>query len=165
MSLSEGDRVFVNRSQTDWQPIEIVIAKVGRKWAYPLDSRKCWPGTRISVKTLELDGSRAYGRCYLSKEQWQEICEKEAEERAADAAWEDMKRKMREMWQRPAHLDDSSRSINPIPRRFRYVAGRFGGSARASTRSTISSIDQSRSVTPACIAGVTRRVLWMRLKL
>jgi len=108
MSLSEGDRVFVNRSQTDWQPIEIVIAKVGRKWAYPLDSRKYWPGTRISVKTLELDGSRAYGRCYLSKEQWQEICEKEAEERAADAAWEDMKRKMREMWQRPAHLDEAT---------------------------------------------------------
>lgn len=49
--------------------------------------------------------------------------------------------------------------------RFLYGPRGAGFGARASIRATMSSMDQSRSVSPAAMAGVTRSVLWMRTKL
>ena len=51
------------------------------------------------------------------------------------------------------------------PFRFLYGPRAFGVSSASSTSWAISAISQSRSVTPAAMAGVTRSVLWMRTEL
>lgn len=49
--------------------------------------------------------------------------------------------------------------------RFLYGPRFFGAGARASIKSTIHAMSCSVSDTPAAIAGVVLRVLWMRTKL
>lgn len=53
----------------------------------------------------------------------------------------------------------------PFYARFLYGPRGPGFGAAASTSSAISSMLQRRSVTPAAMAGLTRRLLWMRQKL
>ena len=55
--------------------------------------------------------------------------------------------------------------FRPLSAGAAYTARASWTEPRASIRATMSSIDQSRSVIPAAIAGVIRSVLWMRTKL
>lgn len=64
--------------------LDVKVAKVGRKWAY-LTNRD-----RVCMRTLDVDGGNCSspGRCYLSREHYEEA-------RVNDAAWRGLEDAMR----------------------------------------------------------------------
>src|SRR4051812_39221275 len=80
-----------NRNRPD--AYEVVVTKVGRKWA-TIDDRH-----RIDLSTLHADraGYSSPGRCYLSRTDWEA-------ETALNAAWEEFRREVGNIYRRPAYV-------------------------------------------------------------
>lgn len=75
--LAVGQTLWMVRTRGWGAPQEVVVAKIGRKWATLAGNQG-----RVEIGTLWLDGDgySPPGQCYLSREVW------EAEKRA-DVAW------------------------------------------------------------------------------
>lgn len=82
----------------------VVIEKVGRKWATIVDS---WRGWKIDINTLKVDG-RGFGYCFRSEEELSAAVDAHYRERAANSAWEKFIRLARNSWRKPDHLTQES---------------------------------------------------------
>lgn len=101
--LKPGDVLFYQRDFVDeWTPREVVIEKVGRKWATLVDG---WRDTRVEIETLELDGSRAFGRIWRSKQEWLGAKEADRQRREDDWALDQFYREAQQLrYRRPKDL-------------------------------------------------------------
>lgn len=68
MTLAVGMRLFLVPSGRCGQPHEVVIERIGRKWAY-LGGKN----GRVDMDTLAVDGGQysSPGQCYGSREEWE----------------------------------------------------------------------------------------------
>lgn len=82
---------------------DVVIEKVGRKWATIVDS---WNGWKVDINTLKVEGNRGYGYCFRSEEELSAAVDAFYQEKAAHAAWEKLQRKVRDSWRKPDHLTE-----------------------------------------------------------
>jgi hypothetical protein len=88
-----------------WDPAEVIIDGVGRKYATIING---WPGLRVSIETWDLEGRSAVfgyatGKLWESENQWKQASDAEQARRAGNAAWEAFRGAVG--YCRPEHLD------------------------------------------------------------
>lgn len=91
MTITAGQKlVYVPRDQRWSKPREVIVERVGRKWANLAHNEG-----RVDIHTLELDGGRysSSGRCFGTWEEYQE-------KMAVDKAWNDLRRAITDFRQR-----------------------------------------------------------------
>jgi len=92
--IKPGDRLFWNLNLIEWNPVEVTIGKVSRKWAEFDPPEKYQRGARINVQTLELDGRYVYGKLYWSQDDWQRQRDDEQAQMQAQEAWDELRSRM-----------------------------------------------------------------------
>jgi len=103
-ALKPGDRLFWNYDLERWDPTEVTIGKIGRKWALCDPPENYHPGFRINVQTLETDAACIYGKLYWSLDDWQRQRGEYKVRVDADAAWEEFRSRIYGTWRVPDGL-------------------------------------------------------------
>ena len=109
-TLKPGDKLFWNSSWTRWEPEEVEIAKVGRKWATLANG---WRNERVDILTLKM-GGRHSCKLFHSEAEWMEEKSRRDARIAADKAWLALCRACRNQYTRPTHIN--AETINRIMR-------------------------------------------------
>ena len=68
MTLTTGQKLWLVPARGFGEPQEVEVGKIGRKWAGLIPA---YAG-RVDMETLGLDSSSFPGRCYGSREEWEE---------------------------------------------------------------------------------------------
>lgn len=75
--MKVGDTLFYvpySPNGRDQDPYDVKVTKVGRKWVTVIQLGTNWNEMRINIESMWADGGQyiSPGRCYHSKELWQE---------------------------------------------------------------------------------------------
>lgn len=104
--IAKGDTlIWVSSLENMVSRKEVTVDKVGRKW---LTIANSWRGWKVDISTLKVAGDRGHGRCFRSEADMLHAVNEHNQKRAADKAWEKLRKKTHEGWRRPEHLTEEA---------------------------------------------------------